>query len=140
AAGVQASGALSPAVAQAPAPEVAYHAPSWWITAVVKGSVSSLLTGNAQADQRLKVWLIGFGHGFEARCAPAQGSGAFEAILRSEIAARSAMEAPGQKGIQDGRRFADLNGCASQAAVSARQTLAAVHGALGSEPPPPPQQ
>jgi len=140
AAGIQASGWVAPAAADAAAPEVAYHAPSWWITAVVKGKASALLTGNAQTDHRLKVWLIGFGHGFEARCAPAQSSGAFEAALRNETAGRSAMEVPAQKGVQDGRRFADLNGCASDAATSVRQTLAGLRGSFDTAQADPPRR
>ena len=132
-AGIQASGMVAPAAAQPLSPEVAYHAPSWWITAVVKGRPTTLLTGNAQSDHRLKAWLIGFGNGIEARCTPAHGSNAFDQALRSEIAARPAMEVPGQKGVQDGRRFAEFNGCASDAATSARQTMASLRGSFGSE-------
>lgn len=140
AAALQTSAWLAPAAAQPLSPDVAYHAPSWWITAVVKGQASTLLSGNPQADQRLRTWLVGFGHGFASRCAATQGPSGFEAILDQEIAQRPAMRVPGQKGIEDGQRFAELNGCTSEAATTARQTVAGIRASFGSEQPAQPRQ
>ena len=116
AAALQASGWLSPAAADPKSPDVAYHAPSWWIAAVVKGTPSALMTGNPQNDRRLKVWLVGFGYGIESRCAQptAPGTKALEAALARELDTGPAMRPPGQKGVQDGQRLADINGCTAR--------------------------
>lgn len=129
AAAVLAALPLSPAAAQplAHSPDVVYHAPSWWITAVVQGKQATLRTGVPDLDSRMNVWLIGFGHGLGERCGLPEGRRLQEALDR-HIAARPALRHPGEQGSKDGRRFAEINGCASADASAARRTIASIDG------------
>ncbi|MBX9589897.1 MAG: hypothetical protein K2X43_11365 [Hyphomonadaceae bacterium] len=124
---------LVPAAAQAqagaPSPDVVYHAPAWWISAVIQGKQSTLLTGDADLDRRMNVWLAGFGQGFGDRCSPSEGR-ALQAALQRVVADRPAMRTPAEKGTSDGKRFAEINGCSSADAAAARRTIAGLGGSL----------
>ena len=128
-AGLQAAPVGAQAQSQALSPDVVYHAPSWWITAVIQGKQSTLLTGDADLDRRMNVWLVGFGYGFGDRCGQAEGR-ALQAVLQRHVADRPAMRAPGEHGKTDGRRFAEITGCSNADAVAARRTVASIGGSL----------
>jgi hypothetical protein len=114
---LQGTGWTAPAAAQAPSPDAVYHAPSWWIAAVIEGKQSSLLSGLPDSDRRMNAWLAGFGHGLGSGCGLSSETRQLDALLQQQIAARPAMQVPSTKGIQDGKRFAQLNGCSRAAGV-----------------------
>lgn len=101
---------LSAAAAQTPAANELYHAPSWWITAFAQGNLDTLRTGDDNLDLRMNAWVIGFGSGLGATCG------------QPERAAQS--NAMYSRGVVDGRRFAQVNGCSSTVALAALQTAA----------------
>ena len=136
AAGLQVSGSLAAVAAPAPSPEVAYHAPSWWITAIIEGKQSTLQSGIPDIDRRLNVWLVGFGHGLGASCQISEFR-ALEAALQQQIAARPAMRSAAEDGARDGRRFAELKGCSSEDAASARRTIASMGSSVVADVAPP---
>jgi hypothetical protein len=115
--------------AQPASPEIIYNAPSWWITAVVQGKHSTLLTGNPDLDRRMNVWLVGFGQGLGERCHLAEGR-TLQAVLNQHVTASPALRNPGDQGVKDGRRFAEINGCSSTDAAGARRTVANIGGSI----------
>jgi len=126
------AGWLSPLTAQQlSSPDLAYHAPPWWITAVVQGKQATLQTGVPENDRRLNVWLIGFGYGLGVRCG-LQGADShrLEPTLKQGVAADRALGKAAQSGIQDGQRFAELNGCTGEDAAAARRNIASIVTAL----------
>jgi hypothetical protein len=123
---LQGAGWTAPAAAEAPSPDVAYNAPSWWIAAVIEGKQSSLLSGLPDSDRRMNVWLAGFGYGFGSGCGISSQTRQLEALLQQHIAARPAMKGPSTQGIQDGRRFAQLNGCSNDRAAGVLRTVASI--------------
>jgi hypothetical protein len=122
------AGWLSPLAAQSLSPDLAYRAPSWWITAVVQGKQSSLQTGVVENDRRLNVWITGFGYGLGDRCG-LQGADtrSLESTMKQEVAATNgAIGLAARYGIEDGQRFAEINGCNSEDAVAARRNIASL--------------
>jgi hypothetical protein len=123
---VIASGLLVSAVAAQTSSNELYHAPSWWITAFAQDNLSTLRTGDNNLDVRMNAWAAGFGNGLGATCG------------RPERAAQS--NTVYARGVEDGRRFAQANGCTSTVAVAALQTaanhtpVAVVHQANAERP------
>jgi hypothetical protein len=128
--GLHMTGGATPAAAETPSPDVVYHAPSWWIAAVIEGKQSTLLSGLPDNDRRMNVWMAGFGYGFGSGCGLNAETRQLEAVLKQQITARPAMEGPSSKGIEDGKRFAQINGCSNERASGVRRTVASLGGSI----------